>query len=196
MGWQSGGAQQYFRRFINRSRFEPYGYVAAGTKPSANTSAIGFTGNVQDAKTDLVYMQQRYYDPLVGRFLSVDPIATDAGIVKGFGRYEYVDNNPYAKIDPDGRAPFGGCSLGAGCETVYDAGMSEPDRSPGIGKSGGCVFMCMTTFASLRLNTTLAEAIKWEKFSGPALIGSFGALNAMQMGGLLALRRCYFITRP
>lgn len=111
-------------------------------------------------------MQQRYYDPLVGRFLSVDPIATGAGIGKGFCRYEYVDNNPYAKINPDSRAPFGGCSLGAGCETVYDAGTSEPDRSPGIGKSGGCVFMCMTTFASLRLNTTLAEAIKWEKVSG------------------------------
>jgi len=50
-------------------------------------------------------MQQRYYDPIAGRFLSVDPIVTDANTGKGFGLYTYVDNNPYSKIDPDGRAP-------------------------------------------------------------------------------------------
>ena len=92
---------------MNRARFEPYGYVAQGTKPSANTSIIGFTGHVQDAETDLVYMQQRYYDPIAGRFLSVDPIVTDANTGKGFGLYTYVENNPYAKIDPDGRESVG-----------------------------------------------------------------------------------------
>jgi RHS repeat-associated protein len=42
---------------------------------------------VQDAETDLVYMQQRYYDPIAGRFLSVDPVVTDAETGKLFGRY-------------------------------------------------------------------------------------------------------------
>jgi RHS repeat-associated protein len=91
---------------LNRTRFEAYGYPFAGTKPSVNTSTIGFTGHQQDAETDLVYMQQRYYDPIAGRFLSVDPIVTDANTGKGFGLYTYVDNNPYAKIDPDGRVAF------------------------------------------------------------------------------------------
>jgi len=53
-------------------------------------------------------MQQRYYDPIAGRFLSVDPVVTDANTGKGFGLYTYVDNNPYAKIDPDGREPSRG----------------------------------------------------------------------------------------
>ncbi|MEJ6002994.1 RHS repeat domain-containing protein [Paucibacter soli] len=90
---------------LNRSRFEPYGYVAQGTKPSAGTSVIGFTGHVQDAETDLVYMQQRYYDPIAGRFLSVDPVMTDAATGKSFGRYHYGENNPYKFVDSDGRAP-------------------------------------------------------------------------------------------
>ncbi len=51
-------------------------------------------------------MQQRYYDPIAGRFLSTDPVVTDAETGKEFGRYTYVDNNPYAKIDPDGRFGF------------------------------------------------------------------------------------------
>jgi len=97
---------------LNRTKFEPYGFTAGGTKPGVSTqgqlttgSAIGFTGHVNDADTDLVYMQQRYYDPIAGRFLSVDPIVTDANTGKLFGRYTYVEDNPYSKVDPDGRAP-------------------------------------------------------------------------------------------
>jgi RHS repeat-associated protein len=91
---------------MNRTRYEPYGYPFAGAKPSVNTSVIGFTGHVQDAETDLVYMQQRYYDPIAGRFLSVDPVTTDAATGKSFGRYQYANNNPYRYIDGDGREPF------------------------------------------------------------------------------------------
>lgn len=89
---------------MNRTRYEPYGYVAQGTKPGPNTSLIGFTGHVQDAETDLVYMQQRYYDPIAGRFLSVDPVVTDASNGKHFGRYHYAENSPFTLVDPDGRA--------------------------------------------------------------------------------------------
>ena len=70
---------------LNRTKFEPYGYTAAGTKPGRTVtgltttgSAIGYTGHVNDPDTDLVYMQQRYYEPIAGRFLSVDPVATDS----------------------------------------------------------------------------------------------------------------------
>lgn len=44
---------------------------------------------------------QRYYDPQVGRFLSVDPIAAGSGL--NFNRYSYAANNPYRFTDPDGR---------------------------------------------------------------------------------------------
>jgi uncharacterized protein RhaS with RHS repeats len=52
-----------------------------------------------------VYMQQRYYDPVAGRFLSVDPVTTDANTGSSFNRYAYVANNPYKNVDPDGRNP-------------------------------------------------------------------------------------------
>ena len=46
---------------------------------------------------------QRYYDPQIGRFLSVDPVAaySKKGIL--FNRYWYANNNPYKFTDPDGR---------------------------------------------------------------------------------------------
>lgn len=51
----------------------------------------------------LPYMQQRYYDPQVGRFLSVDPVQAITADGSNFNRYWYANNNPYKFTDPDGR---------------------------------------------------------------------------------------------
>src|SRR5690606_21339126 len=63
----------------------------------------GYTGHYRDVGTGLVYMQQRYYDPAIGRFLSVDPMASDMTTGWNFNRYNYAANNPYRFTDPDGR---------------------------------------------------------------------------------------------
>jgi uncharacterized protein RhaS with RHS repeats len=48
-------------------------------------------------------MQQRYYDPAIGRFLSVDPVRTNENSGDNFGRYTYADDDPLGSSDPDGR---------------------------------------------------------------------------------------------
>jgi uncharacterized protein RhaS with RHS repeats len=53
-------------------------------------------------------MQARYYDPVIGRFYSNDPVDAlshlgRTGGIHGFNRYAYANNNPYKYIDPDGR---------------------------------------------------------------------------------------------
>lgn len=50
-----------------------------------------------------LHMQQRYYDPVVGRFLSNDPMLTDGSTAWNFNRYNYAANNPLRYYDPDGR---------------------------------------------------------------------------------------------
>ncbi|NOK32610.1 hypothetical protein HMI49_05290 [Corallococcus exercitus] len=85
---------------ISRTRYEPYGVTASGMTPT-----IGFAGHVNDADSGLTYMQARYYDPVAGRFMSVDPITTDVNSGSSFNRYAYANNSPYRFIDPDGRAP-------------------------------------------------------------------------------------------
>ncbi len=83
-----------------RTHCEPYGLVAGGTPQQ-----IGFTGHVNDLDTGLTYMQQRYYDPVAGRFLSIDPLVTNANTGSSFNRYAYAAGNPYKYVDPDGRNP-------------------------------------------------------------------------------------------
>jgi RHS repeat-associated protein len=56
-----------------------------------------------DGATGLTYMQQRYYDPMIGSFLSVDPVSVNTTTAWNFCRYCYAANNPYKFKDPDGR---------------------------------------------------------------------------------------------
>lgn len=53
-------------------------------------------------------MQQRYYDPVIGRFYSNDPVdmlghMQHGNPTMGFNRYAYANNNPYKYVDPDGQ---------------------------------------------------------------------------------------------
>ena len=62
-------------------------------------------------------MQARYYDPVIGRFYSNDPVGFRD--VHSFNRYAYANNNPYKYIDPDGRMPeslreWGNLAIGIG----------------------------------------------------------------------------------
>ena len=85
---------------IERNDYEPYGAIIG--KPTYQ--GIGYTGHVQDGATGLTYMQQRYYDPQVGLFLSVDPVtAYSNGDMRLLHRYAYAFGNPYRFSDPDGR---------------------------------------------------------------------------------------------
>ncbi|MDC0435397.1 RHS repeat-associated core domain-containing protein [bacterium] len=65
----------------------------------------GFTGHTEDVNSDLVYMQQRYYDPSIGRFLSIDPVDANPNEPMTFNRYAYANNNPYSYVDPNGELP-------------------------------------------------------------------------------------------
>lgn len=87
------------RGTVEETEYEPYGQVL--NRPMHD--GPGYTGHVEDAATGLVYMQQRYYDPFIGRFLSVDPVAAYSNPIGAFNRYRYARNSPYTFSDPDGR---------------------------------------------------------------------------------------------
>jgi RHS repeat-associated protein len=79
--------------------YGPYGTRALGEA----FDGPGFTGHMSDTDTNLDYMQARYYDPGLGRFLSADPVALKAGDSFALNRYDYVNNNPLIHTDPSGK---------------------------------------------------------------------------------------------
>lgn len=99
-----------------QTQYEPYGAAIGKT-----VDGVGYTGHVMDGPTELTYMQQRYYDPACGCFVSTDAVtAYDSGDMRLFNRYAYAFNNPYKFTDPDGRCPqcLWGAPIGAGVNIV------------------------------------------------------------------------------
>ena len=92
-----------------RALYTPFGQKrfrnAAGpiATPANEVDNEGFTGHIDDAATGLTYMQARYYDPKLARFLSIDPVTfMDTGAPEMFNRYAYAINDPINHNDPTG----------------------------------------------------------------------------------------------
>ncbi|WP_158883473.1 RHS repeat-associated core domain-containing protein [Rhodanobacter sp. L36] len=85
--------------------YAPYGAASTASGMSGAPNGPGYSGHVNDPESGLVYMQARYYDPNVGRFISTDQVAPDAGNSFSFNRYAYANNGPVVHDDPTGMAP-------------------------------------------------------------------------------------------
>lgn len=97
---------------IWRESYRPFGERLTNAAASANND-VWFTSRRQDVDTGLVYMGARYYDPVVGRFISKDPAGFDEGNIHSFNRYAYANNNPYRYVDPNGRNALEVIAIGA-----------------------------------------------------------------------------------
>ncbi len=66
----------------------------------------GFTGHEHLDRFGLINMNGRMYDPVVGRFLGVDPIVQAPDYSQSFNGYSYCWNNPLKYTDPSGETVY------------------------------------------------------------------------------------------
>jgi RHS repeat-associated protein len=82
----------------NHIKYDSFGKITSQTSPG-NNIRFSFTGREWDALIGLYFYRGRYYDPIVGRFISEDPIGF-AGVDTNL--YRYVSNSPLNGTDPTG----------------------------------------------------------------------------------------------
>jgi len=63
-----------------------------------------YSGKLEETANGILFYGARWYEPEIGRFLSVDPVGFQENNVFSFNRYSYANNNPYRYTDPDGNA--------------------------------------------------------------------------------------------
>ncbi|MFN9030662.1 MAG: RHS repeat-associated core domain-containing protein, partial [Betaproteobacteria bacterium] len=118
-------------------RYSAYGETASSGEDEGN--AIQYTARENDG-TGLYFYRARYYDPVMKRFISSDPI----GLAGGINTYSYVENNPLSFTDPEGLVKLHGNWCGpnwtGGFNKSYDK-LSDAERRaalPPVTKLDSC----------------------------------------------------------
>ncbi|WP_254389021.1 polymorphic toxin-type HINT domain-containing protein [Streptomyces sp. AC550_RSS872] len=85
---------------LSQRRFDPFG-VDRGEKTGTWPGEKGYVGGTIDASTGLTHLGAREYDPVIGKFISVDPII-DYTQPQQINGYAYANNSPVTHADPSG----------------------------------------------------------------------------------------------
>ena len=114
---------------IWREEYQPWGKKLLN-EDATEDNVRGYTGHVHDKETGLTYMQARYYDPEIGRFMGVDPVGFKEDNPIMFNQYAYANNNPYRFTDPNGEE----AGSEDGADAYNDALSSQTFGVEGISK--------------------------------------------------------------
>ena len=97
-------------RIVNSSRsvvasytYDPWGKIISSSGTLADINPLRYRGYYYDTETGFYYLQSRYYDPEIGRFINADSYAsTDATGLLSTNMFAYCENDPVNKSDPTG----------------------------------------------------------------------------------------------
>ncbi len=121
---------------VTSYEYDPFGNIITATGIMAEANPLRYRGYYYDRETGFYYLNSRYYDPKIGRFINADSyVSTGQGIV-GYNMFAYCGNNPVNASDPEGHSwilallvatvaavAFSGCSdqpaVNVGAATPY-----------------------------------------------------------------------------
>ena len=144
-----------------------------------------YRGYYYDTETDFYYLNSRYYDPAVGRFLNadgVDFLGTDEGLLS-YNLFAYCLNDPVNRTDDSGNLSIknwikigvGAIALGAAIALTVATGGGAAAVAIGVAKVVG----------SVALSTAVSAGAGYLKNGKQGAID--GACNGFMLGSLSAL---------
>ena len=98
----------------------------------ANANPIRYRGYYFDADLNLYYLQSRYYDSEIGRFINSDNVTDPGAGLLGYNTFIYCANNPVNAVDPSGHfilsAILVGFAVGAVTSMISEAACQLADN--------------------------------------------------------------------
>ena len=127
--------------------YDAWGNVVSvgGNAGIANLNPIRYRGYYYDAETGFYYLNSRYYDPEICRFVNVDGYASTGQGLLGHNMFAYCNNNPVANEDSNGGIPMQ-CKF-------YSDGSGTPSVTPASSKKndGGFFGAGVTTVVQTQI---------------------------------------------
>ena len=84
--------------------YDPYGKVITATGAMAEINSLRYRGYYYDSETSFYYLQSRYYDPEICRFINADSYVSTGQGYWGYNMFAYCLNNPVLYADEGGNA--------------------------------------------------------------------------------------------
>ena len=140
----------------------------------ADINPYRYRGYRFDVETGYYYLQSRYYNPQIGRFISADGLVGETGNLLTQNMYAYSFNNPVMYSDPSGKFAISaliigvvvGMIIGAGTSVVTQAASNDWD------------------FTNINYGLVINDAI-FGGISGALAVSGLGMLGSAFTGGLL-----------
>ena len=143
----------------------------------ANINPLRYRGYYYDAETGFYYLQSRYYDPAICRFISADTYLSTGQGMLGHNMFTYCGNNPVNYCDPSGRFFFTllGAAIGAaaGYIDAYIAG-EDPIKGAIAGGVSGAIAGAGVDIGVFITVSTGGAGIGWG-FAAAVGLGAAGA---------------------
>lgn len=83
--------------------YDAWGNVTYSTGEMADINPLRYRGYYQDWESGYYYLQSRYYDPVIGRFINADGQISLDGSFLNTNQFVYCGNNPVNQVDPEGK---------------------------------------------------------------------------------------------
>ena len=147
--------------------YDPYGSPLTATGSLATVNPLRYRGYYYDPETGFYYLQSRYYDPALGRFLNADSYTSTGTGFLGYNMFAYCENRPIIGCDPNGEFLFTAILIGVAVGAAIDYGCQVYENVKD-GQSGSDAFL---------------KNINW----GSVFASGFsGGVSAVPGGGLVA----------
>ena len=137
--------------------------VGSTTTDLSTINPLLYRGYVYDRETGLYYLQSRYYNPEMGRFISADSLLSTGQGVLGNNMFAYCNNNPVMYQD--------------------DTGNSATLITLGIMAIGGLIGMFVSAASSALTQKAINGEVNWKSVGVAAASGFIsGAIAASPLG--------------
>ena len=87
--------------------YDPYGQIQQTTGSMAQINPLRYRGYYYDSDTEFYYLQSRYYDAAICRFINADAYTVSSREFTGYNMFAYCGNNPASRTDSSGDSWWG-----------------------------------------------------------------------------------------
>ena len=119
--------------------YDPWGKLLSVTDTSGTDigaiNPLRYRGYYYDTETGFYFLQSRYYDPTVGRFINADGYVSTGQGISGYNMFAYCGNDPVNRSDPTGKFWGAAIILGVAAAILALTGCSQDTSTTTVSSS-------------------------------------------------------------